>query len=170
MCHTKDFTISTIVKLKWNKRSKSSRLWFAFQNCHLIWWFYPPVPFSGNVWHTNLVKIWKNGGCWLKRSAFVLVLWFPVATPASKIQQESSPEPFSSIDWSGIMLSVKVHYISWWRNIYFMKQLQISINQDRTALGQAAAHRARGVLTKACSSSGAATLVIATGSSQFEVL
>lgn len=51
-----------------------------------------------------------------------------------------------------------------------MTQLHISIHDDRPALGRAAARLAAESLRDVCSRQGAATLVIATGSSQFEVL
>ena len=51
-----------------------------------------------------------------------------------------------------------------------MSGLQVSIHEDRPALGRAAAEIAARALVDACRNQGAATLVIATGSSQFEVL
>ena len=51
-----------------------------------------------------------------------------------------------------------------------MTFLHVDIQEDRRALGQAAAQRASHELRQACSLNGAATLVVATGSSQFEVL
>jgi glucosamine-6-phosphate deaminase len=47
---------------------------------------------------------------------------------------------------------------------------QIAIHDDRPALGRAAAHEASQILRECCGRRSAATLVIATGSSQFEVL
>ena len=51
-----------------------------------------------------------------------------------------------------------------------MPSHSISIHDDRPALGRAAASGATDALLEACRRRGAATLVIATGSSQFEVL
>ncbi len=51
-----------------------------------------------------------------------------------------------------------------------MSRLQIAIHENRTALGQAAAELAAEALTGACDRVGTATLVVATGSSQFEAL
>lgn len=51
-----------------------------------------------------------------------------------------------------------------------MRNLQIAIHQDPAALGKAAADSARQIINEACSRNGSATLVIATGSSQIEVL
>ena len=51
-----------------------------------------------------------------------------------------------------------------------MAGLKISIHGDRELLGQAAARCAKNILFDVCSQRGFATLVIATGSSQFEVL
>ena len=51
-----------------------------------------------------------------------------------------------------------------------MSQLRIAIHADRAALGQAAAQLASAALNRACEERGTATLVVATGSSQFEVL
>ena len=51
-----------------------------------------------------------------------------------------------------------------------MSKLQISIHDHRVALGQAAAQIAAEALRAACDRLRAATLVVATGSSQFEVL
>ncbi len=51
-----------------------------------------------------------------------------------------------------------------------MTELQIAIHNHRAALGQAAAQIASDALLAACDRHKAATLVVATGSSQFEVL
>jgi glucosamine-6-phosphate deaminase len=51
-----------------------------------------------------------------------------------------------------------------------MNGLKILTHQDRESLGHAASLCARSVLREVCSQRGSATLVIATGSSQFEVL
>ncbi len=51
-----------------------------------------------------------------------------------------------------------------------MSRLRIAIHENRAALGQAAAQFAAEALTRACDRDGAASLVVATGSSQFEVL
>jgi len=51
-----------------------------------------------------------------------------------------------------------------------MPHLSISVHDDRPALGRAAARLAADALRDVCSRQGSATLVIATGSSQFEVL
>lgn len=51
-----------------------------------------------------------------------------------------------------------------------MTMFQVSIHEDRLALGRAVADRASQSLLERCSRHGSATLVIATGSSQFEVL
>jgi glucosamine-6-phosphate deaminase len=54
--------------------------------------------------------------------------------------------------------------------IIIMTMLHILLHDDRPALGRAAAHQASHSLLECCRQRGAATLVIATGSSQFEVL
>ena len=51
-----------------------------------------------------------------------------------------------------------------------MSHLRVSIHDDRSVLGRAAADLATRGLLDACGRSGSATLVVATGSSQFEVL
>jgi len=51
-----------------------------------------------------------------------------------------------------------------------VSQLRIAIHDDRPALGRAAAAIAAGAILDACRDRGSATLVVATGSSQFEVL
>lgn len=51
-----------------------------------------------------------------------------------------------------------------------MSHLRISVHEDRAALGRAAAEIAARALRDACVLKNAATLVVATGSSQFEVL
>ena len=51
-----------------------------------------------------------------------------------------------------------------------MSTLQIAVHADRPSLGKAAADIAARAMLEACSSTGSATLVVATGSSQFEVL
>jgi len=51
-----------------------------------------------------------------------------------------------------------------------MTQLRIAVHDDRPALGRAAAALATSGLLAACRAAGSATLVVATGSSQFEVL
>lgn len=48
--------------------------------------------------------------------------------------------------------------------------MKIVIHQDRAAMGEAAAAKAATALEAACDRKGSATLVVATGSSQFEVL
>lgn len=51
-----------------------------------------------------------------------------------------------------------------------MSHLRIAVHEDRATLGRAAADIAVGALLDACAAKGSATLVVATGSSQFEVL
>jgi len=51
-----------------------------------------------------------------------------------------------------------------------MSHLRISVHEDRAALGRAAANVAARSLLEACTRKDAATLVVATGSSQFETL
>jgi glucosamine-6-phosphate deaminase len=51
-----------------------------------------------------------------------------------------------------------------------MAQLHIAVHDDRPALGRAAAAIAIQAILEACRDNGSATLVVATGSSQFEVL
>lgn len=48
--------------------------------------------------------------------------------------------------------------------------MHVVIHQDRPAMGRAAGSQAAAALAAACAARGAATLVVATGSSQFEVL
>ena len=51
-----------------------------------------------------------------------------------------------------------------------MSALQLAVHEDRQSLGQVAGRQAADALTKACNDNGSATLVVATGTSQFEVL
>lgn len=51
-----------------------------------------------------------------------------------------------------------------------MPALHLTVHEDRQALGQTAAKQAADALAKACRDKGGATLVVATGTSQFEVL
>ena len=51
-----------------------------------------------------------------------------------------------------------------------MTTLQPAVHEDRQSLGQVAARQAADALSKACHDNGSATLVVATGTSQFEVL
>lgn len=51
-----------------------------------------------------------------------------------------------------------------------MSALQLAVHEDRLRLGRVAARQAADALVKACHDNGSATLVVATGTSQFEVL
>ncbi len=51
-----------------------------------------------------------------------------------------------------------------------MSALQLTVHEDRLSLGRIAARQAADALVKACHENGSATLVVATGTSQFEVL
>jgi glucosamine-6-phosphate deaminase len=51
-----------------------------------------------------------------------------------------------------------------------LSALQLAVHEDRLHLGRVAARQAADALVKACHDNGSATLVVATGTSQFEVL